>query len=109
MTVIATHLATERRPRMIHMRALADLVRDARPPVLLLGDLNARARGTRPLKEAGLAGGPRVRSTMVRTKKRIDWILATPPLDVVSAHTLPSRASDHLPLVAAVEGPSPLR
>jgi endonuclease/exonuclease/phosphatase family metal-dependent hydrolase len=108
ITVIATHLATERQPRTLHMRALADLVRDARPPVLLLGDLNARARGTRPLREAGLAGGPRVSSTMVRRKKRIDWILATPPLGVVSAHTLPSQASDHLPLIAAVEGPSPL-
>jgi endonuclease/exonuclease/phosphatase family metal-dependent hydrolase len=102
-SVIATHLAKERRPRRIHMRALADLVSDARPPVLLLGDLNSRARGTRPLREAGLAGGPRVGTTMTRRMKRIDWILATPPLDVVEAHTMPSQASDHLPLIATVE------
>jgi endonuclease/exonuclease/phosphatase family metal-dependent hydrolase len=108
MTLIATHLATERRPRALHMRALADLVMDAGGPVLLMGDLNARARGTRPLRQAGLAGGPRVGTTMVRARKRIDWILATPPLDIVSARTLASEASDHLPLVAKVEPrPSP--
>jgi endonuclease/exonuclease/phosphatase family metal-dependent hydrolase len=103
-TVIATHLANEWRARRVHMRALADLVADARPPVLLLGDLNSRAWWIRPLKKAGLAGGPRVGTTMSRRRwKRIDWILATPPLAVVEARTMPSEASDHLPLIAMVE------
>jgi endonuclease/exonuclease/phosphatase family metal-dependent hydrolase len=105
ITIIATHLSIQRRARSLQVRALADLVRDAGEPVLLLGDLNTGSRGLRSLREAGLSAGPRVRSTMAKGIKRIDWIMATPPLRVVETHATATEASDHLPVDATVERP----
>jgi endonuclease/exonuclease/phosphatase family metal-dependent hydrolase len=107
MTFLTTHLATKRSARTLHLRALGDLARDARPPVVVMGDLNAGARGIRSLRGAGLAGGPRIPTTMARSRRRVDWILAGAPARLAEAHTIPTDASDHLPLVATLEVPGP--
>ena len=103
LTVLATHIATRPPARTLHLRALGDIVGDARPPVLLLGDLNAGPRALGPLRDAGMSGGPRVATTMTRRKRRIDWILVTPPARLVSARTVMTDASDHLPLAGTIE------
>lgn len=123
--VFSTHLdfrpdADVRRAQVADM--LAVLVRGSRPAILL-GDLNAGpdADELRPLfrrlddawlkataLEAGTEapaahGGPTYPADA--PNQRIDYVLVSPGLRVLSARVVPTNASDHLPVVVDLEIP----
>ncbi|MDQ3646345.1 MAG: endonuclease/exonuclease/phosphatase family protein [Actinomycetota bacterium] len=116
VTVISTHLSQHRRPRALQRDRVLDLALTVPQPVLVMGDLNQGPRALGSFRRAGLHGGGdhtrtfpaglvrrvpmllRVRPGLLGRK--IDHILAGPGLEVLRAWTIPSPASDHLPVVA---------
>lgn len=101
--VIATHLSRSARARAVQTRALAVLATDEAGPVVVMGDLNQTARRLRPLRVAGLGGGPTRPTHGPRWRRQqIDHILAGRGAAVTDAWTVLSDASDHLPLAALV-------
>jgi endonuclease/exonuclease/phosphatase family metal-dependent hydrolase len=66
------------------------------PPVVLMGDLNQRAAGLGPLRDAGFRGPRRVWT------RSIDHILAGRGLRLGSLRTFRTTASDHPALAAEV-------
>ncbi|HEV2755409.1 MAG TPA: endonuclease/exonuclease/phosphatase family protein [Actinomycetota bacterium] len=101
VTFVGTHLSRSPAARAAQMEALAALVAEVDPPVVLLGDLNERRGGLAPLFAAGLSDGPRGRPRLLRG--RIDHILVGRGLTVTSTSTFRSRASDHPALTADLE------
>ena len=102
--IIATHLSTVPAARETQLERLAEIVREASLPIVLLGDLNESPKRLKPLIEAGLklpTEPPRTFPTRW-PRRKIDHVLVTEPLRLDGATTLASNASDHLPLVAEV-------
>jgi endonuclease/exonuclease/phosphatase family metal-dependent hydrolase len=98
--VCAAHLSTQREARRAQVGALADLVASLEGPVVLLGDLNAAPRELGPLRSAGFSLGPRLPTHRGLRWRQIDHILTSSSVRLVRSWTVPSPASDHLPLVA---------
>ena len=118
---VVTHLSTDRISRATQTRALASIAADLDGPVLLMGDLNQPGGALGPLTEAGLASDGLHHGTLQHSlpvwlkrplgwvglprPKHIDHVLAGGGARVVRSWTVPSEASDHLPLVAEVRVP----
>src|ERR687895_1535822 len=113
-----THLqhtsAVERRAQT---ERIVELLRPARNPIVLMGDLNARP-GTPELAplsprfvdawpRGGVGDGFTIPSE--NPTSRIDYILTTADVDVESAEVLTSPASDHAQVVAELVLPRPRR
>jgi len=117
---VATHLDPwPERSRLRELAALQRLHLEWEGPLLLLGDMNARAGRSRTW-DAALAGGlrdvlpadapgtfHRYREPGPRTP-RLDWILHGGPVRVLDARVLADRprgtwASDHFPVLAELE------
>ena len=107
LSVIATHLSTDRTARRLQTHALGDLASELDPPVAILGDLNHGRVGLRPLRRAGFDAGRRIEHTITTRSLRwqIDFVLVGPPARLASTETLTTDASDHVPLVAEVAIP----
>jgi endonuclease/exonuclease/phosphatase family metal-dependent hydrolase len=103
ITFVSAHLAKEVRARRLQVRALAEMTATARPPVVVMGDLNSPRRGLGPLMRAGFDPGPRLTTRSSGRLPQIDYILAGPGLALKAAWAVTSTASDHLPVVAEVE------
>ena len=103
--MLATHLATQADIRLRQTSALAEMARSADRPVVVLGDLNQEANDLSALRDAGLGAGPGHHSTFVHLwrRRQIDYVLAGNGIEVVRSWTIPSDASDHLPLVAEIQ------
>ena len=103
-SLVATHLSTHARSRRVQTAALGAIVRGIDGPVVLCGDLNQGRRTLGPLADAGLSLGPEGPPTLLRGLRRraIDHVLVRPPSKVTGLSTVPSDASDHLPLRAEV-------
>jgi len=111
--VVGVHLQHGNRPatRNEQIRAVLETWSDT-PSWVLAGDLNMRPGDTDLglLEQAGLTsvqdaiGDPNASTARDPTRPgdRVDWIWATPDLDVANFAILESDASDHLPLVADV-------
>lgn len=99
-TLVATHLSTDRHARAIQLDALARVVADRDPPVIVMGDLNARWSRLGVLERAGLNPGRRRGRVWDRWRFRLDHVLAGPGAAVVDSWTIRSGASDHRALVA---------
>ena len=96
--VAAVHLSNRRRSRRPQLAALADLATSLPGPALVLGDFNAgHLTVARALR--GFSLSPR-RNTL--RWRALDHV-AVRGACIAGAHTVASRASDHLPLVAEVE------
>ena len=101
IAVICTHLATAPRPLRIQTGALAAIARGIDGPVAVLGDLNQSARGLAPFTRFGYRGAFGHGTLPHRFPKRqIDHILVSPELEITRSWTVPTTASDHLPLAA---------
>lgn len=99
--VVCTHLSRDPRAREIQTAALAAIARGIRGPVVVLGDLNQTARALDPFIRRGYRGAFGHRTLPRRWPRRqIDHVLVSPDLEVVRSWTLPTEASDHLPVVA---------
>ncbi|HYN37526.1 MAG TPA: endonuclease/exonuclease/phosphatase family protein [Actinomycetota bacterium] len=107
LSVVATHLSTDKAARKEQILALGRLEADLEPPVTILGDLNQGRVGLRPLTKAGYDAGRRIEHTMTRRSLRwqIDFVLVGPPARLASSETITTEASDHVPLVAEVAIP----
>lgn len=107
--VVATHLQN-RAPdeRWAQARAVRDYVAGAAGPVVVLADLNARPHSaevatlTDHLVDAWVVAGAGPGHTFDAgtPHARIDYVLVSPGVAVRSAATVPTDASDHLPVVA---------
>jgi endonuclease/exonuclease/phosphatase family metal-dependent hydrolase len=104
--VVATHLSTFRAARRAQVRALAAAIGETTGPALLLGDLNDRGPGLRPLRGAGLSLSPgrRIPRLLWWRLQPIDRIVGK-GVSVLSSGTLDTNASDHAPVFAEVELP----
>jgi endonuclease/exonuclease/phosphatase family metal-dependent hydrolase len=101
--IVAAHLSTRRSARDAQVPALLSLARELGRPVVLLGDFNSSRDGLGALTGAGFDPGAEL-ATMVRGRARqLDYIFAGEGVRLVERWTVPSRASDHLPLVADLE------
>jgi endonuclease/exonuclease/phosphatase family metal-dependent hydrolase len=106
VAVLATHLSTHAASQRVQNAALAAMVRAIEGPVVVLGDLNQRPRRLRALAKEHLDGprGRRLRTyPAARPRVQLDHVLAGRGAVVTRAWTIPSRASDHLPLVAEIQ------
>ena len=107
LLVIATHLSTDRPARRGQVRALASRIEGRNGPVLLLGDLNDRGSGLRPLRRAGLVFS-RGSGRWLRWPgwaQPIDHIAGGGGVRIEAPRTVTSAASDHAPLYADAEFP----
>jgi endonuclease/exonuclease/phosphatase family metal-dependent hydrolase len=93
------------------VRELARELRDEPRPLVVLGDFNATWDSSRsPVRELAerldlVASQPhrRVPSTYPLLRRRLDWILMSPDLDLVGYHVLvDDRLSDHRAVIADV-------
>ncbi len=103
--------------RIREMEAVARVVRGMEGPLVLTGDLNADPDDPqiRFLEQGGLGRrmtdaaraarrGPQPTSPAIGPRRRIDYVFASPELEVLDCHTVPGAEgfSDHLPVVAAL-------
>jgi endonuclease/exonuclease/phosphatase family metal-dependent hydrolase len=113
ITFYATHLDHLSSPGHARAAQVAEALAawDGEPRAVLLGDLNATAEAPElaPIYEAGFvdvlaAAGQADAFTFwdPTPDRRIDFIFSTPDLSPGRAWTVPSRASDHLPVLAEV-------
>ena len=107
LMVIATHLAVDRDPNRRQQEMLAETVGPSLPGAVVLGDLNATRRRLGPLLAAGLRSQPLWRPTVDPwwRFRRIDHVMGSPSLHVVKAEVIPTRASDHRPVVVSFRWP----
>ena len=105
LEVVCTHLSTAAEARRIQTSALAAIAARAEGPVAVLGDLNQGARALRPLTVQGFRGAFRHRTLpRARLRPQIDHILVR-DATLRRSWTVPTTASDHLPLVAEISVP----
>ncbi|MBA2273988.1 MAG: endonuclease/exonuclease/phosphatase family protein [Actinobacteria bacterium] len=111
LAVLVSHLTTQAEIRPQQTSALADMARRAAGPVMVLGDLNQDRRHLSALLDAGLNPGPGRHTTFLHLGRRrqIDYVLAGNGIEVVRSWTVPTDASDHLPLVAEIQPVAPPR
>ena len=104
LTVINTHLSTDRRARARQTQVLAARAAELEAPVVLLGDLNQGRPGLRALRRAGLKPASKRHHTLSTRALRweIDFVLAGRGAEVVHSETLTTDASDHVPVVAEI-------
>ena len=117
--VVTTHLAWQRGPRRPQIERLAAIAGSLPGPKVVMGDLNTSARHLGPLVAAGIAsprarrrtyvGGRRHPGAAVRRyvmhhtfTRHFDHILAGGGAAVERSWTIPTTASDHVPLVGVV-------
>jgi endonuclease/exonuclease/phosphatase family metal-dependent hydrolase len=96
----ATHLSTNPGARKLQLTAIADFVSELEGPAVLIGDLNAGGRELDSLRRVGLIPGPPLRTFRGVAARQIDHILTSPSVTLEQAWTVPTNASDHLPLAA---------
>lgn len=109
--VLSTHFhhrRSERAVRLVQAEALLEIWAGS-PATLVLGDLNSdpASEPIRRLRAAGFHDASELlpldrRATMVKPthSRQIDWIFATPDLELAAPSVLRTNASDHLPLAA---------
>ena len=112
LTAFCTHLALEPHTRIEQARKVLEIVRSARGPRILCGDMND-VLGSRTLSI--LLDDPVLRDVALEFDaggiatyppgggKRIDFVLADLALTVKSYEVVDSQVSDHLPLVVDFE------
>jgi len=114
-TVIATHPVPPIRRKMAHARdaqlaELAQHARNAKHPVLLIGDLNATpwcAAFRKLLRDSGLVNSAQGRGLYpswpaffpALLRIPIDHVLHTPDIEILDRQTGPRVGSDHLPVI----------
>lgn len=112
LTVFCTHWGLDENERLAQAGECASYVKAARGPVIFCGDLNdVETSGPikRLLSESGLhdivhdAAEPAKTWPAINPRVRIDYILSTPDLKGITAQTIDTSASDHLPILAEIE------
>jgi endonuclease/exonuclease/phosphatase family metal-dependent hydrolase len=94
VSIVATHLATDRSARKRQLEALAGLIATCQGPIIVMGDLNTRAWALRALTTLGLVAA---------RGSRLDHVLVGGGLNIARTWTIRSSASDHNAVVAELE------
>jgi endonuclease/exonuclease/phosphatase family metal-dependent hydrolase len=107
LSLICTHWGLSEAARQQQSEALADVVRRAGTPVVLMGDLNAEpgAAEIETLLAAGLRhAAPPLEPTFPADEPRfrIDFVLLSPELECQHCWVPATTASDHLPVAAEI-------
>ena len=118
VTIFVTHLDNINGDKSVRGSQVHELLKiwNQTPRSIIMGDLNAEPEKPelQPLYQAGLvdalaaSGNANVYTfwdANPQPGRRIDYIFVTPDLKVVKTQTLPTRASDHLPVVAEISVP----
>jgi len=100
--IVATHVATRGPAHVKQLDEIGAMAAELEPPVVILGDLNAPREELAGLRAAGFEPGSEVVTFGRRRARQIDYILAGPGARLLRVWTVPSDASDHVPLVADV-------
>ena len=113
LRILCTHFHHRRADDAVRVRQARELLRiwDGTPSTVLLGDFNAvpGSEAIRLLHDAGLGDAsvllaPTERSTIARGGMRqIDWIFATPDLELTETVVPFTQSSDHLPVATTVQ------
>jgi endonuclease/exonuclease/phosphatase family metal-dependent hydrolase len=103
--MVMTHLSRKRIGRAVETSSLCLACRGLDSPKMLLGDLNATGLGLGPMRFAGLREGTGFRPTFTSLdpRRQIDHVVVGRGVRIVDSWTIPTAASDHLPLVVEVE------
>lgn len=103
--IVATHLSRRRITRALEIASMCWACRRLDAPKLLLGDLNTSRLGVAPIRFAGLQKPTQFRPTFTsrHPRRQIDHVITSRSLRIIDCRTIPSLASDHLPLVVEVE------
>jgi endonuclease/exonuclease/phosphatase family metal-dependent hydrolase len=104
ISILATHLSRLAAPRLGQTRALARRAAEQPRPAVVMGDLNQTLPTLKPLLDAGFRcpSDPEPTFGSRWRKRQIDFVLATPELEITRWRAIPSDASDHLALVASL-------
>lgn len=108
LTCICTHLGLSSKERMAQVQELEELINQAEKPLVLMGDFNASPTNpeitvlSRTLKDA-MEGQEKPTFPASNPKERIDYVFISDNCAIINADAIESEASDHLPVVAAVE------
>lgn len=107
VTVICTHWGLQAEERLQQAEALASIVQEAAHPIAVCGDFNEGPEGDAIrafLATTGLSDVGRKQSQATfsadNPTERIDFIFISPELQAAHFETVPSQASDHLPVLA---------
>jgi endonuclease/exonuclease/phosphatase family metal-dependent hydrolase len=103
LNIVIAHVTKPGPARPAQLRALAGIVRDLGPRVVLLGDLNTQRHDLGPLVAAGLDPGPQHTTMVMSPGVQIDYVMTGPGVRVSDSSTIDMRASDHVALVAELE------
>jgi endonuclease/exonuclease/phosphatase family metal-dependent hydrolase len=100
LAVVSTHLSTVATTRRIQTSALGAIAAGAEGACLVLGDMNQSGLSLGVLTSRGFTGAFRHRTLpRARLRRQIDHILVRGAA-LERSWTVPTGASDHLPLVA---------
>lgn len=103
LSLISTHLSTHATTRRIQTSALGAIAAGAEGACLVLGDLNQSGRSLGALTSRGFTGAFGHRTLpRSRLRRQIDHILVREAA-LERSWTVPTDASDHLPLVADLD------
>jgi endonuclease/exonuclease/phosphatase family metal-dependent hydrolase len=100
VNIVVAHVTNTGPARPAQLRALAEIVGDLGPRVVLLGDLNTQRHDLGPLVAAGLDPGPQHATMVMSPGVQIDYVMTGPRVTVTDSWTIDMRASDHITLVA---------
>ena len=97
LSILATHLSVEKDVNHRQQVAVAEAVRPELAQAVVMGDLNAPRWRLAPLSALGLQAPQVWRPTVAPwwRLRRIDHVLAAPPMTVLRAWTIATGASDH--------------
>ena len=112
LVVAVAHLALGRRAREQQLDFIHELLCDE-PHLVVMGDFNTGPQSVemqRFLERSGLLMDSEYRPSFPswRPRRTIDYIMVTPSLKVQEIKPLPLTYSDHLPIAARIELPSPI-
>ncbi len=103
VTFVSTHLSLGKKHRAEQIAHLAETLPDDRP-LVLAGDLNCQSRELGPLAERfSVVECPPATFPSVRPNRALDHIVFSRHWRLECIEALPSRASDHLPLLAELK------
>lgn len=104
LAVVATHLSRDAAARQLQTEYLAELAGRLGDPLIVLGDLNQPPKDLASLISKGLVRVNPASSLLgsILPGRPIDHILTSSGIQVISARVVPTKASDHLPLVAEI-------
>ena len=103
--ILNTHLGLSKEDRLKQFQFLEDYLSQLTSPYILLGDLNTTEHllNENNLFDAAKEMNREHQSTLMLSKKRIDYIFVSPDFKVINYRVIPVNMSDHYPIEVEVE------